>query len=369
MNVKHLQPGLITAQNIYKSNGALLLGHGIELNEMLIRGLRNLGVESVYIWNPYLDYDPPELIYESTRIKVLKVTRNNFDTFRKTRKINVAEFKVTVNKIIEDVIKNRNALIHLTDIRTYDNYTFGHSINTCLLSVFIGLKMGLNIQQLRGLALGVILHDIGKMLIPLDLLNKKEPLTTEEWRLIREHATTGYNILKETIPLPSAYVALEHHENYDGSGYPQGVKNEEIHQYAQIAAIADIYDATTSDRPYRKAMMPHEAYEVILGNSGVKLNPHIVGVFLENVAIYPVGTIVMLDTNEIGVVTKVYPKISARPIIRIILDQEGKQDDKNIDLTNEWTRSIVKVLKPEEMIRLNLIKKAPVRRLSYDVIS
>jgi HD-GYP domain len=369
MSIEHLQPGLITAQNIYKSDGALLLGHGTELNEMLIRRLRNLGVESVYIGNPYLDYDPPELIHERTRLKVLKVTRTNFEAFRKTHKINVAEFKVTVRKIIDDVIKNKNALIHLTDIRTYDNYTFGHSVNTSLLGVLIGIKMGLNVQQLHELALGVILHDIGKMLLPEDLLNKKDSLSAEDWRLIQEHATTGFNILKETIPLPSAYVALEHHENYDGSGYPRGVADEKIHLYAQIAAIADIYDATTSDRPYRKAMMPHEAYEVILGNSGVKLNPHIVKIFLENVAIYPVGSIVMLDTNEIGVVTAVYPKISARPVIRVILDQAGKQVNRKIDLTTALTRSIVKVLKPEEIIRLNLIDKAPNCRLNYDVIS
>jgi len=355
VSIEHLQPGLVVAQNIYNANSNLLLGHGTVLNEYIIGKLKKINIDAVYVKNPYFDfaYEPRELIREKTRIQTIKIAHNTFKSFSKSKKINVADLQQAVKIIIDDVARNKNSLIYLTDIRTHDDYTFGHSINTCLISVVIGLKMQLLRQEIQELALGVILHDIGKMLIPVGLLNKKETLTAEEWRTLQEHADLGFQISKETVPLLSANVACQHHENYDGSGYPRGISEKDIHLYAKIAAVADLYDAITSDRPYRPAVLPHEAYEVILGSRGTKLDPKIADIFLENVALYPMGTMVLLDTDEIGVVTKIYPKLQARPVIKIILDNKGQDVcEKYIDLTQELTRFIVKVLKPQEIIKI-----------------
>jgi HD-GYP domain-containing protein (c-di-GMP phosphodiesterase class II) len=307
----------------------------------------------VYVKNPYSDYEPEELIKEETRIKTVKIAHKTFETYKKSKVINVVELEQAIKMIINDVMGNGKSLLYLTDIRTHDDYTFGHSINTCLISIVIGLKMGLSIQKVNELALGVMLHDVGKMMIPAELLNKTTPLTPDEWQEIQKHAGIGFDILRKTIPAPAAHVAYQHHENYDGSGYPRKISGEDIHQYARIAAVADLYDAITSDRPYRLAMLPHQAYEVIIGSRTAKLDPKIADIFLETVALYPVGTMVLLDNDEIGVVIEVYPKLQARPLIQVILDKNrAKISNRYIDLSKELTRFIAKVLQPKEIIKL-----------------
>lgn len=354
LHIDHLQPGLITARNLYNTNGTLLLAYETILDDRMIARLKNAGIESVYIQNPYIDAEPPELIREETRVHAVKVIRRNFEMFAKNWRVNIEELKAATGMIIKDVIKNKNILIHLHDIRTHDNYTFSHSVSTCMMSVLIGIKMKLGIGQINHLALGSILHDIGKTLLPNELLNKQGPFTAEEWRIIQRHSVIGFNMLKETAPAPVAHVAYEHHENYDGSGYPNGVCNENIHQYAQIVAVADTYDAISSDRPYRPAMLPHEAHEIILGSSGMKLNPKIVEAFLDSLTLYPVGSLVQLDTEEIGVVIQVYPKLQSRPVVRIVKNIDGKKVyGRYVNLTIELTRFIVKVFKPEEIVEMN----------------
>jgi HD-GYP domain-containing protein (c-di-GMP phosphodiesterase class II) len=317
--------------------------------------LTNSGIDSVYVISPYFDDEPPEILHEKTRVEVIKITQKVFTDFSRSKSVNFTGLSHAAKMIVQDVIHNKNALIQLTDIRTHDDYTFGHSINTCLIAIMIGLKMHLNAGKLDELALGVILHDIGKMLISPGVLNKEGVLSAEEWQTLKEHSQAGFDILRkqEDIPLTAASVAYQHHENYDGTGYPRGIAAEEIHSYARIAAVADIYDALTSDRSYRPAMLPHEAYEVVLSSRGMKLDPLITDVFLENVALYPIGTMVRLDTGEIGVVSNVYPKLTARPIIRLVFDESGNnitENDKFRDLSQELTRFITKVFKPEEIL-------------------
>jgi HD-GYP domain-containing protein (c-di-GMP phosphodiesterase class II) len=353
LSYSNLRPGLITARNIYGSNGSLLLGRDITLDERLIARLATLGIESVYVKNPYFDYEPQEILHENTKIETIKLTQNAFKA-SDTKTINFTGLRNAVKMIIEDVIDNRNVLVHLTDIRTLDNYFFGHSINVCLISSFIGLKLCLHEQKLKELALGTILHDIGMKLVPPEVLNKKEALSPEELQLIQGHSQAGFDILRnvDSVPLPAAHVAYQHHEHFDGTGYPRGMSTEDIHQFARIAAVADLYDAITSDRPYRPAMLPHEAYEVVLGSRGTILDPRITDIFLENVAPFPLGTMVLLDTGDIGAVAKVYPKLQTRPVVRLVFDKTGHRisdQDEVIDLTKELTRFVVKVFKPEEV--------------------
>ncbi len=354
LSLRHVRPGLVVARSIYHANGTLLLGHGIELDARLITRLSAIGIDSVYVKNPYFACEPEEILSEKTRVETARLTHKTFETYRKSGTLNLGDLQRATKMLVEDVLDNKPVLIHLTDIRTHDDYTFGHSINTCILSAMIGVKMKLREAELKELALGVILHDIGKMLIPAEVLNKKEPLSPEERRLIEEHPGSGFDILRrhESIPLTSAHVAFQHHENVDGTGYPRGLAAEEIHRYARIAAVADLYDAITSDRPYRPAMLPHEAYEVVVGLRGSKIDPAITDVFLENVALFPVGTMVRLDSGETCVVTSVYPGLQARPKVKVVLDEFGRQiadQDIVIDLTKELTRFIVKVFRPEEI--------------------
>jgi len=352
--VKKLRPGLITARNIYNAKGRMLLSYDIVLDERLIQRLADMGIDSVYVANPYFKEEPQEILHEKTRVETIKVTQKAFTTFRISKVINIDDLKNVAKMIIEDVMNNKHVMIHLTDIRTYDDYTFGHSIDTCLIASVIGLKLGLKEKKLNELALGVLFHDIGKMLIPSEILNKTDPLSTEEWQIIKDHAKVGFDILRKEseIPLASAHIAYQHHENFDGSGYPRGISSEDIHLYARVAAVADLYDAITSDRPYRPAMLPHEAYEVVLGSRGNKLDPKVTDIFLDYIVLFPVGTMVLLNTGDIGVVTKVYPKLQTRPVIQLVFDKSGQKiaaKDKFMDLTVELIIFIVKVFKPEEV--------------------
>lgn len=349
-----LQPGMVVARNVFSANGTLLLAHDVILDDNLIARLGNLKIDSVYVRHPLCDVEPVEIMHEKTRVETIRMTKKAFENFRGSQVIQVAGLQNIVRKIIEDAMGNHQALIHLTDIRTHDDYTFAHSINVCLISVMIGLKMRLKEQELFDLAMGAILHDLGKMLVPSAILNKPAALSPAEWEEMRVHADKGFEILRKqgAVSLVSAHVAYQHHENYDGSGYSRGLRGQDIHRYARIVAVADIYDAVTSDRPYRRAYLPHEAYEIIAASRGTKLDPKVTDVFLENVALYPVGSTVLLDTGEVGVVLNAHPKLQARPVVKVVVDAAGAPwvgPEKVIDLTRELTRFITKVFRPEEI--------------------
>lgn len=357
--LEHVKPGMITSRNIYNANGSLLLGKDCVLDENFIRRLSGLNIEAIYVKNPFCDIEPAEeILHETTRIQAVKLTKTAFEIFQKSRSLNLIGVLPVMKKIIEDILGNRNILIHLTDIRTHDDYTFGHSINVCLVAVMVGVKMRLTEQQLTDLAVGALLHDIGMMMIAPELVNKKHQLSEEERKVVKDHPDLGFEVLRKqgSVSLVAAHVAYQHHENYDGSGYPRGMSGEDIHRYARIVAVADIYDALTSERAYRKAMLPHEAYEVILGSRGSKLDPQVVDIFLDNVTLFPVGTMVLLDTQEIGVVTESKPKLQARPTIKIIRNAKGQKlaEGRIVDLTQELTTFIIKVYKPEEIVSIEM---------------
>ena len=357
LTTSQLRPGMIIARNIFSATGSLLLSKEVVLDEHIIARLATLGIDSVFVNHPHFEITPQEIVNEETRVEIIKMTSQAFGNIRENRTFNLTGICEAMKKIIEDAVSNRQVLVQMTDIRTRGDYMFGHSINVCLLSVMIGIKMNLNHQQLLELAMGAILHDLGMMLIPAEVLQKPDALSPADWQLIQTHTEKGFAIIRKIGPIPfvSAHVAFQHHENFDGTGYSRGITGENIHVYARIVAVADIYDAINSDRPYRKAFLPHEAYDIMLASRGTKLDPEIVDLFLENVVIFPVGTTVLLDTGEIGVIVEIHPQLQVRPVVRIIIDKFGNPwqgPEKKIDFTKDLIRFIVKVLKPEEIFSL-----------------
>ncbi|MDR3590397.1 MAG: HD domain-containing protein, partial [Negativicutes bacterium] len=234
--LEYVQPGMIISRNIYNANGSLLLGRDLVLDANFIKRLTNLNIDAIYVKNPLCDIEPAEeILHETTRVKAVKFTKAAFESFQKTQNLNVVGMAQILQKMIEDILSHKNVVIHLTDIRTRDDYTFGHSINVCLIAAMIGVKMRLNEQQLYELALGALLHDVGMMMISPALVNKKQRLSAEEWGVIKEHSALGFEILRKqgSVPLVAAHVAFQHHENYDGSGYPRNMSKDEIHRYAR----------------------------------------------------------------------------------------------------------------------------------------
>jgi HD-GYP domain-containing protein (c-di-GMP phosphodiesterase class II) len=223
------------------------------------------------------------------------------------------------------VEQNKQTLIQLTDIRPHSEFTFGHSVNVSVLCVIIGLALKYPKEKLFELALGGLLHDVGKMKIPTKILNKPAKLTAEEYTIIQTHAQLGFEILRHNaahaIPLRVMHMAFQHQEKADGTGYPRQLKTEGIHEFAKIAAVSDVYDAITCDRPYHRGLFPHEATLILAKEMGQQFDANILTAFLSHVALYSIGSIVELSTGEIGIVSEVPWGMQNRPTLRLMLDK------------------------------------------------
>lgn len=355
ISTNNLRPGQVIGKDILNADGDVLLRWGIVLTDKYIKRLIELGIYSIYIENPYLkDIIFPKAINEKVRVRAIKVLKDNFLKIRVNKNLNVKEFSAIANAVVDEVCANSNLLVHLTDIRAYDDYTFIHSVNVAILAVFTGIGLGYGESKLKELALGGLLHDVGKMFVPKEILNKPARLTDDEMEVMKGHSLFGFELLRKNpeISLLVAHMAFQHHERPNGSGYPRGLQGDEIHEYANIIAIADIYDALISDRPYRRGILPHEAYEVLLELTRTQLDMEILKVFFSYIAIYPIGSVVKLNTGEVGVVIELRKHSPLRPQIRIILDDTGNAVKKvyEMDLENRPTQFITKVFKEEERI-------------------
>ncbi|CQR70648.1 Cyclic di-GMP phosphodiesterase response regulator RpfG [Sporomusa ovata DSM 2662] len=362
--ISELQPNMVVARNIFSTEGVLLLSADTVLNATQIERLQQFGLPSIYIKNPFTDTIPygdlidtiPEVVREETRVQAVQLVNTAFQNLTILQNLDTQQFKAISDLILDDVIKNRGAMIHLTDIRAHDGYTFGHSVNVCVLATLTGVQLGYDMVNLKELALGALLHDAGKMLIPQEILLKPAPLTNDERKLMEKHSDLGFDILRKQsdIPLVSAHIAFQHHEKFDGNGYNRGLAGTNIHEYARIVAIADVYDALTSDRPYKEASLPHEAYEIMMSLANTHFDPVILQTFLNQIALYPLGSIVQLNTDDIAVVTRVIPGLQTRPTVKVLLDASGHKlkNGPEIDLTRHLTTFITKVFTLTEVLQL-----------------
>ena len=198
---------------------------------------------------------------------------------------------------------------------------------------------------------------MGKLRVDPELLNKPSRLTEDEMVIMRGHTFFGFDLLrsqKGKLSLTSMHIALQHHEKYDGTGYPRGLKEDEIHDFSRIVSIADVYDAVTSDRPYRQALLPHEAYELMHGAGTRHFDPEILPVFLERIAVYPIGTVVRLNTGDIGVVTFVEAGMQTRPTVRLIMDKHRRlyPSATELDMRNHLTVFVDQVVGNKALLNL-----------------
>lgn len=365
IHIINLEPNMVVARNIYSADGVLLLSADTVLNSQQIDRLQQFDLACIYIKNPFSETivnsdiieTIPEVVREETRVQAVQIINASFRKLAATQQLDTGAAKNITDFLLDEVIKNRGAMIHLTDIRTRDSYTFGHSVNVCVLSTFTGIQLGYDIAQLKELGLGALLHDAGKMFVPKEILLKPGPLTGSETQLMEQHSEQGFNLLRKQsdIPLLAAHIAYQHHEKYDGTGYSRGLSGKDIHEYARIVAIADVYDALTSDRPYKESCLPHEAYEIMMSLANTHFDPVILKHFLNHIALYPLGSIVQLNTGAIAIVSNVIPGLQTRPTLKILFDANNHRLDNGpeIDLTQNLTIFISKVFTPSEVFQLN----------------
>jgi HD-GYP domain-containing protein (c-di-GMP phosphodiesterase class II) len=225
-------------------------------------------------------------------------------------------------EMVHSIIRNPDAMVWLSQLKSKDEYTALHSINVCALSVTFGRHLGLSKEQLVELGIGALLHDIGKLRVPNDVLNKPDRLTAQEFRLIRLHPVHGRNLLGKTDHRAAQSVldiAYSHHERNDGRGYPRGLKGSELSLYSRMVAIVDVYDALNSDRVYHAGLGPDETLARIYEWSQRELDAELVQHFIRSLGRFPVGTLVELSNGEVGIVIEVNHQQPRRPKVLLVL--------------------------------------------------
>ncbi|TCO68775.1 HD-GYP domain-containing protein [Marinisporobacter balticus] len=343
VNINFLKTGMILAKAIYGSDGQILLNAGVIVKENYIDKLIKLGISSLYIdTKETADIIIEDVICEQNRLEAKNMIRETMNNVYMGGKINTKDVFRAVNNIVDDLLSKKDIILNLSDIKAVDDYTFGHSVNVCVLCLITGIAMGYDREKLEKLGIGAILHDIGKIAIPEEILNKPEKLTDEEYEIIKTHPRLGYEIIKRnpSISSLSAVAVLTHHERYDGLGYPLGKKGQALHEFSKILAIADVYDALTSDRVYKKGIFPHEAIEYLVSMGKHQFDYEIVKIFALNVACYPVGTIVALSTGDQGIVSEVNKSYPNRPKVRYLRNKEGEKYVEIVEVALDTNPSI-----------------------------
>lgn len=302
--IAKVQEGMILGRTVYDAMGSVLLYTGTILYDRYIDRLQELGYPALYIRAPYECESPAflEPVREET-IHQAKMVLREISQECQAGRLTPAIFRrvsFVVNQLIDELISNKDLVLNMLEIRSYDSYTFNHSVSTAILSIMAGITLGFDRSRLQDLGIGALLHDLGKIFIPPQILNKPGGLSQEELETVRSHTTRGYHILRDQVSLLSAHVAYQHHERCDGTGYPRGLKKEEITQFAKIVAVSDSYDAMTSGRVYSRAMYPDEVAPILLQEAKDRYDLESVKAVLRNVAPYPIGSVVMLDSGETG---------------------------------------------------------------------
>ena len=231
----------------------------------------------------------------------------------------------TVEGLADAVTQNRTALMALTAMRNYDNYTFTHMVNVSILTMGQARALGIEGKLLREFGLSALMHDIGKVRTPKEILNKPDKLTDDEFTIMRRHTIDGAEILRRTpeMPILAPVVAFEHHLRMDGSGYPFGVTREALNVATMLCSISDVYDAMRSQRAYQQAFPTDRILVVLKKNDGTQFDQHLVRRFVQLLGIYPPGTLVKLSSGEVAVVLKVHAPDPYRPRIRVLFDASG----------------------------------------------
>lgn len=247
-----------------------------------------------------------------------KAVVSMFSEARMGRAVDAAGAASLVEEISDSVARNPDALISLARLKTADNYTYMHSVAVCAMMVALARQLKLNDEQIQLAGMAGLLHDLGKVAIPQIVLNKPGKLTDHEFDVVRTHPVEGYAMLKEGGKVPNAVLdaCLHHHEKFDGTGYPDKLKGEDISVIARMTAICDVYDAITSDRPYKRGWDPAQSLRRMAEWTNDHFDPRLFQAFVKSIGIYPIGSLVRLSSGQIGVVTSHSPAALTQPTVK-----------------------------------------------------
>lgn len=336
--LQKLKPGMILAKEILDESGLVALDEGTVLTEGLIFRLGNRGIQFIDIaeWEEEFQEEWPF----QTKDREVEIQYNDlvdkiqaaFKKMRYFKEVPVAEMQRMVSEDVTRLVYTTGIVNTIKRIKGHDDYTYNHSINVAVISGLLGRWIGMNYEEIQRLMLGGLLHDIGKSQVPLEILNKPGRLDGEELYLMRQHAVKGYQLIQDKQDVPDSVKSsiLQHHERMDGSGYPFAVPGEKIHAHAKIIAVADIYDAITSERVYDVKRSPVVAVQELAKDMFGKLDSYACAIFLSHVQEYLLGNHVLLNNGENAEVVYVKPTFLEKPLVRSesgqFIDLERRKD-------------------------------------------
>lgn len=326
------EPGMIAANDIYTASNQLIITRGTLLNEKVITKLRFYNVYGLNVYQKQGEENAKEESYidalrnsqdfrkfNQTYVETVNKVADNFTgIICGDEQINVDQLFEETNRILHEGRNGAHVLEMLHGIRNYDDLTYVHSMNVSLICNIFAGWLKLSSEETKKLTLAGLLHDIGKMLIPKEIITKQGKLSENEYEIIKSHTIKGYQVLKDIpVDISVKYAALMHHERQDGSGYPNGFNASQVHEYAKIIAIADVYDAMTSNRSYRKAFCPFDVVENFEQEGFLKYDPKYLMIFLERIVESYLHNLVRLSDGREGEVVMINKLSLSRPMVKV----------------------------------------------------
>jgi putative nucleotidyltransferase with HDIG domain len=346
IDINTLKNGDRLGRSIYDDFGNMLLGKDVVLTPSLIEKVHKSNIYYVYISDHLSEGIEAEgILDDQTMIRSIQTVKSIMtNIFSKKNKnssssvIPLEEYQMVedlIDHIIDELNEHPKMLYMVTELIGTDMYTYQHSVNVTVLSILTFKKLGYPLKQIKKLAMGALLHDIGKSQINNDLINKQEKLSDDEFMELKNHSIYGYEMVKDDCLLsPHAKSIIKlHHEKLDGTGYPSGLGHESIPEFVRVITICDMFDAMTTDRAYRKRMPIYKALELLMSDAVYKIDRDLYIKFIQNICVYPLGTGVKLSDHRIGIIKEYRRESPDRPVIRIPSDKGYEE----VDLLNELT--------------------------------
>ncbi|MFH0977177.1 MAG: HD-GYP domain-containing protein [Spirochaetota bacterium] len=388
IQVEELKPGMRFDKPVYIDSNNIFVGAHITIKEEDIKKLMRWGVSDVETAGTMISSkeevkqyskraeslsstDSKKIIADYNNLlkkrknlievhkKACKAVGDVYSAIKNSENFNTDELELALGDIIDLIKENNNIFLFLYGLDEGKNYLMYHSVNVTFYAVLIGMGLKYPMAKLRELALGTLLIDAGMAKIPVYITHKQSALTEQEFNLIKTHPIHGYKCLREfgKVKESVALISLQHQEQFDGSGYPRGLKGNMISEYARIATIADSYEAQIVNRSYKKKQLFYHAMKQLVAQGSNTFDPVILRVFMSKMSVYPIGSIVELNDKSRGIVIGSAPDKPLRPIIKLIYDSDRKkvEDTVIISLPEETAYFIVKVLDEKES-NINLLE-------------
>ena len=347
VRISQVADGMIAGREIVTNDGTLLVENGAKLTSELIGKLRQWQVTYISVWEPDdVPVTTPLVVYEKAKVtaeraaqinaglqrgdelqeQLIGETRQLLNTLRLKGEVDYPAAKKMVDQLLTEVLHHPEVLSTLLTVRHYDTYLMNHSLNVSVLAVMTGHILGLERSDLQALGESALLHDVGMTLIPAGIWNKDGVLSDNERFQVQKHPIFSADIVEKVYQIDAniSRTIYQHHERADGSGYPKGIGEARISRLARILAVADTYDAMSNPRPYRHAHIPHDSIKTLVTLANTALDREAVRAFITHMSLFPVGSVLRLNSGMLAVVIKVNREAPLRPQVKVCRWQDGQ---------------------------------------------